>query len=184
MMSDPAWIKVCLMSSQTVTVDVREDIRKGQEPFTKIMNAAAQLQVDENLLLIAPFQPEPLFAVLRKQGFAYAAKQITSGDWEVLFTRKGKSSSPAKNYEADKANAAPVETARVETLDVDARGLEPPQPLVKILETLGTLPAGMELRARTDRRPMHLYAQLEERGFYSETEEENDGSFITKIRSL
>jgi hypothetical protein len=30
---------------------------------------------------------------------------------------------------------------------------------------------------------MHLYAQLEERGFTAETEEQNDGSFITKIRS-
>jgi hypothetical protein len=37
------------------------------------------------------------------------------------------------------------------------------------------------LRARTDRRPMHLYAQLEERGFVGETQEQTDGSFVTNV---
>jgi hypothetical protein len=55
-------------------------------------------------------------------------------------------------------------------------------PMVKILEALATLPAGAELRGRTQRRPMHLYAQLEERGFSAQTEEQSDGSFLTYIR--
>jgi TusA-related sulfurtransferase len=65
---------------------------------------------------------------------------------------------------------------------LDARGLEPPQPLVVILEALESLPPGVPLRACTDRRPMHLYALLEQRGFTGETEEQHDGSFITTIR--
>ena len=68
------------------------------------------------------------------------------------------------------------------TINVDARGLEPPQPLMVILEALARLPEGAELRARTDRRPMHLYAHLEERGFTGQTEEQHDGSFVTTIR--
>ena len=68
------------------------------------------------------------------------------------------------------------------TITVDARGLEPPQPLMVILETLARLPEGGELRARTDRRPMHLYAHLEDRGFTGQTEEQHDGSFVTTIR--
>ncbi|MCI0537122.1 MAG: DUF2249 domain-containing protein [Verrucomicrobiales bacterium] len=67
-------------------------------------------------------------------------------------------------------------------MTVDARGLEPPQPLVVILEALARLPEGVELRARTDRRPLHLYAQLKARGFSGETEEQHDGSFVTSIR--
>ena len=66
-------------------------------------------------------------------------------------------------------------------VEVDARGLEPPQPLVKILEAVAMLPEAARLRARTDRRPMHLYARLEELGFVGETKEESDGSFITHI---
>lgn len=64
---------------------------------------------------------------------------------------------------------------------LDARGLEPPQPLVVILEALERLPEDAEMRARTDRRPMHLYALLEERGYTGESEEQHDGSFITTI---
>jgi TusA-related sulfurtransferase len=67
-------------------------------------------------------------------------------------------------------------------VEVDARGLEPPQPLVVILEALASLPAGVELRAHTDRRPLHLYPLLEQRGFVGETEEQHDGSFVTIIR--
>ena len=52
----------------------------------------------------------------------------------------------------------------------------------EILEALATLPADAELRAHTERKPMHLYAQLEERGFVGETKEQKDGSYITKIR--
>jgi TusA-related sulfurtransferase len=66
--------------------------------------------------------------------------------------------------------------------EVDARGLEPPQPLITILEALAQLPEGGQIRAHTDRRPLHLYAHLEERGFTGETKEQEDGSFVTTIR--
>ena len=67
-------------------------------------------------------------------------------------------------------------------LELDARRLEPPQPLVVILEAAETLPRGTELRAHTARRPMHLFTQLDERGFIHQSEEQSDGSFITHIR--
>jgi uncharacterized protein (DUF2249 family) len=54
--------------------------------------------------------------------------------------------------------------------------------MITILEAVAALPDGAELRARTDRRPMHLYAQLEERGFVGQTEEQNDGSHVTHIQ--
>jgi uncharacterized protein (DUF2249 family) len=170
------------MNSQTVTVDVREDIRNGGEPFSKIMNAVAQLRPDENLLLRAPFEPKPLFGVLAEQGFTHTAREIANGDWEVLFTRTSEKPGAAKTSLPARSVVREVETEGGRWIEVDARGLEPPQPLVTILESLAELPAGAQLRAHTDRRPMHLYAQLEERGFTGESEEQNDGSFITKIR--
>lgn len=65
---------------------------------------------------------------------------------------------------------------------VDARGLEPPLPMVRILEAATDLPSGVTVQARTDRRPLHLYALLEERGLAAETTAEPDGSFLTHIR--
>ena len=146
------------------------------------MGAVAELQPDQNLLLVAPFEPRPLFGVLAKQGFTHAAKPVENGDWEVLFTPGGKKLKDTDIPAPDEREARRVETAADGHLELDARGLEPPQPMVKILETIATLPDGAELRARTDRRPMHLYAQLEERGFTGQTEEQGDGSFITHIR--
>jgi uncharacterized protein (DUF2249 family) len=171
------------MSNKTVTVDVRDDIRSGREPFSKIMNAAAAIQANECLLVIAPFEPIPLFRVLEKQGFVHTGQTTTSGDWEIRFTRHA-GGTPAEAVLASSPvcsrNGTALPSAQI--VEVDARGLEPPQPMVKILEALVALPAGAELRARTERRPMHLYPHLEERGFTAATEEQSDGSFLTHIR--
>jgi uncharacterized protein (DUF2249 family) len=173
------------MSQQIVTLDVREDIRNGREPFAKIMQTVAGLKDNEQLRLIAPFEPAPLYAVLAQQGYAHESKPTPEGDFEVLFT-PGSADSAKSEATAARSQPSPGSKPRSCTgtpvIEVDARGLEPPQPLVKILEALATLPEGARLRARTDRRPMHLHAQLEERGFVGESEEQKDGSFVTHVR--
>jgi uncharacterized protein (DUF2249 family) len=205
------------MNNPIVKLDVREDLRNGREPFTKIMRAAAEVRRGGSLLIVAPFQPVPLFTVLKKLGFNYTAKSTDSGDWEVLFKKESKNVEPASPPAQALVSAAlpkllgrlrrrgngsrPASAAQPEEKDatkapltngeapgapieIDARGLEPPQPMVKILEALAQLPEGAELKARTDRRPMHLYAQLEQRGFRGETAEEPDGSFLTYVRRV
>jgi uncharacterized protein (DUF2249 family) len=166
------------MNDQTVTLDVREDIREGREPFSRIMQTVGRLQAGQALRLIAPFQPVPLFAVLARRGFNHEATPLKDGDWEVRFTR------PAATADTDGASAEASDGTRheIKIVEIDARGLEPPQPLVTILEALATVPDGATLRAHTDRRPIHLYTQLAARGFTGESEEQSDGSFITDIR--
>ncbi len=170
------------MSSEIVTLDVRDDLRNGSEPFSKIMDTVGQLRPGEQLSLRVPFEPVPLFAVMAQRGFAHTARQRPDGDWEVLFTRDGGEKTIEASQPAVRRDSNGSSDKSPETIEVDARGLEPPQPMVKILETLAALPEGAELRARTDRRPMHLYPQLETRGFKCETEEQTDGSFLTHIR--
>lgn len=171
------------MSERTVLVDVREDIRNGREPFSKIMNSAAGLQAGEKLRLLAPFEPVPLVQVLAKHGFQHTASTNGAGDWEVIFERgpggPAEQAMPPAPGSSESASGAHIGSSAPE---IDARGLEPPQPLIKILEGVTTLPRGATLRARTDRRPIHLYAQLEERGCEATTEEQPDGSFLTHIR--
>ena len=182
-----------------VTLDVREDLRRGREPFSKIMSTVASLGADDQLFLIAPFEPTPLFRILGEQGFRHTMRTTESGDCEVLFSRQAQAevanradAEPCGNHEdssrrplQNRAGQSCPERSEplqnLEEVEVDARGLEPPQPLVKILEAVAILPEGASLCARTDRRPMHLYPRLEERGFAAETKEESDGSFITFI---
>ncbi len=67
-------------------------------------------------------------------------------------------------------------------IELDARSFEPPQPLLKTLEAVATLPADATLKVHTRWRPALLYAELEKRGFIGESQEQSDGSCITHIR--
>ena len=86
------------MSEKIVTVDVREDLAQGREPFSKIMAAVAALKDGQALRLIAPFEPAPLFGVLAGQGFTHKSKPMDTGDWEVMFRREAKST--GKKYDS------------------------------------------------------------------------------------
>lgn len=169
-------------NTAAVLVDVREDIRNGRNPFSKIMNAASRLRAGEQLRLIAPFEPVPLVHVLTRQGFQHRAQSNATGDWEVLFERQP-TAQPVETSSTGEPEQPrrPAKALSNQKIEIDARGLEPPLPMIKILESLGTLPMEAALCARTDRRPIHLYAQLEERGFAAQTEEQSDGSFLTLI---
>ncbi len=168
------------MTEQYVTLDVREDLRNGREPFLRIMQAVGALQPGQALRLIAPFEPVPLYGVLGQQGFSHQTQPQADGSFEVLFSPKGER--PFAAPPAPPECPGRPRTGGGKVVEVDARGLEPPQPMMKILEALTELPAGAALRAHTDRRPMHLYPQLEQRGFVGESQEQSDGSFITHIR--
>ena len=66
-------------------LDVREDLRKGKDPFLKIMATVSELGPGEDLELIAPFEPLPLYTVLGAKGFSHQAERTTEGDWSVRF---------------------------------------------------------------------------------------------------
>ena len=170
------------MNENIITLDVRDDIRSGRPPLSAVLNAVATLRPDETLRLLAPFEPVPLFELLGRQGFQHTARPISASDWEVLFTRRSGGSPVEVLPQVPPPGGGITAGQPLEIIELDARGLEPPQPLVTILEAVGSLPAQAELSAHTDRRPMHLYAQLEERGFTGESQEQSDGSFITHIR--
>src|SRR5262245_51601727 len=136
------------MKPNTVTVDVRDDIRNGLEPFSKIMRTIAALRPDDQLLVIAPFEPVPLYRVMERHGFQHATRQSAADTWEVLFTRSPQVQL-TESVPVDSANRSVQRKRGI--VELDARGLEPPQPMVTILEALTMLPAGAELHARTDR---------------------------------
>lgn len=73
------------MPPTTITVDVREDIRAGREPFPRIMAAVARLGDDERLRIVAPFEPRPLIAALSARGFTATVTELDDGDFAVLF---------------------------------------------------------------------------------------------------
>jgi uncharacterized protein (DUF2249 family) len=143
------------------------------------MSAAASLPESGTLRLLAPFEPTPLYTVLGQRGFGHRSQPLGDGGWKILFSRKTiapTSDLPAGNVAESRSPAT------VDLVELDARGLEPPQPLVRILEAVAGLTDGVTLRAHTDRRPLHLHPLLEERGFTGDTRKSSDGGFVTDIR--
>lgn len=68
------------------------------------------------------------------------------------------------------------------TLTLDVRGLEPPLPMVLVLERLETLTPDEQLEVVHERRPLFLYPQLDERGAQHETDEPEPGLVRITIR--
>ena len=148
-----------------VDLDVRDDIRAGREPFKRIVATVEALATDDVLVLRAPFEPVPLYAVLGARGLTHWTERLAADDWRVWF------------YCAE-SPAAPVDVpdGTPETPDaLDVRGLPPPQPMLRVLERVDTLAPGAVLTVLHDRRPMFLYPQLDDRGFTHATDEPAPG---------
>jgi uncharacterized protein (DUF2249 family) len=160
-------------AARCVRLDVRDDIRQGREPFARIMATVKALGPDQVLVLRAPFEPVPLYDVLGRRGFAHRTERHAPDDWSVWFYREVASS-------AEPAPSPATSSGRRTVLDV--RGLEPPQPMVRVLEEIDRLGPGAELEVHHDRRPMFLYPQLEERGFTHQTDEPEPGLVRILIR--
>jgi len=75
-------------------VDVRGDIRRGDEPVDRIMSAVAALADGEDLVIINLFEPVPLYGLLAQQGFTHETDRTVEGDWRVTFRRLPDGESP------------------------------------------------------------------------------------------
>jgi uncharacterized protein (DUF2249 family) len=160
-----------------VHADVREDLRKGQEPFSRIMAARRDVPAGGALVVRAIFEPVPLYAVLEKQGFAHWTEQLAPDDWRVWFYRAAIEAAPVPA-----ATAAVTDDVAGDVRVLDVRNLEPPEPMVRTLAALENLPAGATLVQLNVRVPQFLLPQLEQRGFCYEIREQKPGVVRLFIR--
>jgi hypothetical protein len=156
-----------------IELDVRDDLRNGQEPFSRIMAARRDLAPDGALCLRAIFEPVPLYAVFAKQGLAHWTDRLADDDWIVWFysaeldtATDAAAASAAPGGESESpAGATQVAAAAAEPVVLDVRGLEPPEPMQRTLEALAELPAGGTLIQLNVRVPQMLLPQLDARGY-------------------
>ena len=163
-----------------VELDLRDDMRAGREPFSAIMAAVRALDDDQVLRLRTIFEPVPLFAVMAKRGFAYESRRHAADDWSVWFWRGA--SAPAADEAARAVASEPDETSGDRAHWLDVRGLEPPQPMLRTLDALETLPDGHELVQVNVRVPQFLLPLLSERGYTFEVDESNSDRVLVRIR--
>lgn len=165
-----------------VDLDVREDLRNGREPFSRIMAARREVPPGGMLRLRATFEPVPLYAVMAKQGFDHWTEELDEEDWRVWFyPAEGETAGSAVAPAPAPASDAP-EAADEEVIVLDVRGMEPPEPMVRTLAALETLPAGRTLLQINERVPQFLLPRLEEMGFTYQIREQNDALIRVFIR--
>jgi Uncharacterized conserved protein (DUF2249) len=82
-----------IVAEQTVTwkakaervLDVRADLENGGEPFVRIMEAVPSIKSGGTLVVIAPFEPVPLYDVLGERGFSHETARVAADEWVVRF---------------------------------------------------------------------------------------------------
>ncbi|MBD5779765.1 DUF2249 domain-containing protein [Pelagicoccus sp. NFK12] len=67
-------------------LDVRPLLAQGESPLGVILDAVQRVGTGKSLLVVAPFEPFPLYQLLAEQGYGYEAKMTDDGSWEILFS--------------------------------------------------------------------------------------------------
>src|SRR5579883_1740554 len=70
-----------------VVLDVRPDLRAGQDPLGKIIAAAESLRDEQSLVILVGFEPTPLYGVLAARGFGHRSERTADGVWMITFRR-------------------------------------------------------------------------------------------------
>jgi uncharacterized protein (DUF2249 family) len=153
-----------------VDCDVREDLRTGKEPFARIMAARRSLPEGGVLLVRAIFEPVPLYRVMAQHGLDHWTQKLGEEDWRVWFFAAQTAAPTAEDETADERESSDDDEDGAVVIDV--RGLEPPEPMVRTLAALETLPRGQTLVQLNVRIPQFLLPKLEERGFVYEVREQ------------
>lgn len=185
------------MSTSTVSTDPNRDPKvvfdvrpiPGRVKHTQIFDRWINLPVGEFFVLLNDHDPVPLkyqFEAEFQGAFTWDYLERGPEEYRVKITKlkalEGNPVAPTGgcgSHATKPKTEAPAAVVSGEFLVVDVRGLEPPEPLVRILDALETLPAGTKLRAVTDREPCHLFGEAKQRGFSTDCKEQSDGSWFT-----
>ncbi|MBX0332323.1 DUF2249 domain-containing protein [Pontibacter sp. HSC-14F20] len=155
-----------LKQEDTLVLDVRDTIAKGDDPFLQIMDAVNKLNPEQVLCIVNTFEPIPLIAIIRPKGFEYYTETLGPHLVKTYFKKQSAG-------EEVKVNPTVIEENFDELLarysgklqPMDVRQMEMPQPMVSILGALETLPKDKALYVHHRKVPQFLLPQLTERGF-------------------
>jgi uncharacterized protein (DUF2249 family) len=155
-------------SEETMELDVRPVIEGGDDPFQLIMKTIKSIPEGGVLKVINSFEPIPLINILKEDGYQSKVTRPEKGVVHTFF-KKGKAVSVVKKKEDkplvvhDFDQKLQKFCERLNTIDV--RPLEMPEPMVKILTELETLPKDQALFVHHKKFPKYLIPELKTRGY-------------------
>ncbi|MEK5475979.1 DUF2249 domain-containing protein [Paenibacillus sp. FSL R5-0407] len=180
--------------AKIVELDVREQLRNKLEPFQLIMDTVKTLESDDIFVLHATFKPTPLLGFLKMKSLVgKAVQQENKEHWITTFvSKKNKqwldesnsedlASQDTINQASTECNGPVPEERQSKLIELDNRGLEPPQPMVRTLAAVNRCKPGDQVRIHNDRVPVFLIEELNSLGCPFTVEEQPDGSAIVTI---
>ena len=66
-------------------LDVRPIFERGGRPCEEIDKGVAALKPEQRLVLLAPFEPVPLYSKLAISGLGHSATELADGSWRIEF---------------------------------------------------------------------------------------------------
>lgn len=79
----PAAVPIAFVPSRTL--DVRPILDAGHSPCEAIDEAVSRLIPGQSLVVLAPFEPVPLYTKLGRRGFGHRTERLPDGAWRVEF---------------------------------------------------------------------------------------------------
>lgn len=162
-------------------LDVRPILAGGEDPFNKIISTLDKLAPGTTLKIINTFEPIPLIKILTKKGYEYFSESDGDG---IIFSyfKKVMPVPETHNVITEKNNTNEKEFEKLlnvykdALIKIDVRNLEMPQPLVKILAQLDTLPEKHLLFVQHKKVPQFLFPELLERNCKWAIKEVDEGN--------
>jgi hypothetical protein len=168
-----------------VELDVREELRKKNDPFEIIMGAVKKLEKDDMLVLHATIKPVPLLGLMKLKGFASKVERLDPEHWVTIFVHKSHAAL-LKQEESDELPQLEDIPARdpgepPQTIRLDNRGLQPPQPMIRTLDALKKAAPGDTVIIHNDRVPAFLLEEIKTMGYPCQIDTQPDESAIVTI---
>lgn len=169
------------MDENIIELDVRSHLRKKLEPFKLIMDTVKSLNKEDTFVLHAIFKPTPLLGVMRTKGYVNKVEKLASDHWIVTFVHKSRKHELNADFSSEEApeleqDDDPELVHEPQTYELDNRGLEPPQPMIRTLSRLEKAKPGDQVKIHNDRVPMFLIEELNALGYPYEVDEQADSS--------
>lgn len=161
----PDWVD----PARVVELDVRPLLGQGVDPLGVILAALRALPDGGQLRVLAPFEPVPLIGLLRRQGWR-SWSAWSEGTCAVVFGRDA--GGPVEGVVGPNPGAC----RRGDGWTIDVRGLEPPEPMNRVLAAVDA--AQLPLRIVHEREPALLFPQLDRRGLRWEIGREGEAVHI------
>lgn len=166
--------------AKVTELDVRPILESGKDPFNIIMDVLGKMPADNILKLVNSFEAIPLIKILSKKGYEYYT--VNSQD-KLVWTYFKKTGNLVK--EVPLAQLSPKANSDFDQLlsafgnsivKIDVRGLEMPQPMIKILKELESLPQGHVLFVQHKKIPQYLLPDLAEQNYSWRIKEIEEGN--------